>query len=516
MSRFTLYTYLDVKEFNKLYSQLNDEGSHIYSFLFEKTAELLEYKTDVTIDISALVENIQYNPGNRQYAIHNLRELDESTKVIVRSQLANQALEYFYILFNKVEPLYDNLNQDETDLNNTLIPFKRKVLYTYKNGLQLDYILEFANKNKIPFTNFSKLTGTENQNLRSLCNEQKRAIIDLTTTVKAIDTSPQIVYLVEQALESFPYYDAVVREDVIKEALDSFRLLFNSQKSVSELLEGIVLPLEDPEEAKQEERVKRLVDLNGTQLNAVCIALNSQLIGHNEFKLRFKESIENFRSLNRINEKKIFSIFLLGNSGLGKTEVARIIKNSLNHSTAFTKINFGNYSSKDALNSLIGSPKGYIGCEDGELGVKISKSKAGIILCDEFEKATFPVYNFFLELLEDGSFTDSMSREYNLDGYIIIFTSNINEKQFYEQIPQELQSRIDLVCQFKLLNKQDKIAYLDYQVEIFLEKLKADTDLLELSHQDIAYFGSIVDSTDNLRDIKRMIRERIMNKLKNG
>src|SRR5690606_14013833 len=104
------------------------------------------------------------------------------------------------------------------------------------------------------------------------------------------------------------------------------------------------------------------------------------------------------------------------------------------------------------------------------------------ILCDEFEKATLPVYNFFLELLEDGVFTDSQSVEYDLDGYIIIFTSNIkNEYQYYEIIPKELQSRFDLVCDFIVLTKEEKITYVEYQIETFLKTLEDKRDLPKFS-----------------------------------
>lgn len=71
---------------------------------------------------------------------------------------------------------------------------------------------------------------------------------------------------------------------------------------------------------------------------------------------------------------------------MGKSEFASMLKNQLKPNTSLVKINFGNYSSQDALNSLIGSPRGYIGSEEGELSSKIIKSRAGVILCDEFEK----------------------------------------------------------------------------------------------------------------------------------
>ena len=112
------------------------------------------------------------------------------------------------------------------------------------------------------------------------------------------------------------------------------------------------------------------------------------------------------------------------------------------------KINFGNYSSKDSINSLIGSPRGYIGSEDGELSLKLSKKHNGIILCDEFEKADSKIFSFFLELLEEGKFTDSQSREYDLNGYVIIFTSNLNSSEFSENIPDEFQTRLDLISEF--------------------------------------------------------------------
>ena len=104
-----------------------------------------------------------------------------------------------------------------------------------------------------------------------------------------------------------------------------------------------------------------------------------------------------------MNERKIFSIMLCGDSGIGKTEFAKITSEILFPNEPLIKINFGNYSTEGVLNSLIGSPLGYIGSEEGgELINKINTSGAKLILIDEFEKATPSVYNFFYELLEIG------------------------------------------------------------------------------------------------------------------
>lgn len=72
----------------------------------------------------------------------------------------------------------------------------------------------------------------------------------------------------------------------------------------------------------------------------------------------------------------------------------------------------------------------FITCKKN-LSDKVKKSKVGIVLCDEFEKTTRPVSSFFLELLEEGKFTDSMAREYDLDGYILVFTSNLQNEVEY-------------------------------------------------------------------------------------
>ena len=166
----------------------------------------------------------------------------------------------------------------------------------------------------------------------------------------------------------------------------------------------------------------------------------------------------------------------MGNPGLGKTEVGRIIKNELNPNAGIIKINFGNYSSKDSLNSLIGSLAGYIGCEGGELGKKIKENPVGVIICDEFEKADAEIKNFFLELLEDGKFTDSMSREYDLNGYIVVFTSNIrDENQFYNKMSLEFESRLSMICEFTSLSNAEKEKYITFQIENCIKKMTEKT-----------------------------------------
>lgn len=176
------------------------------------------------------------------------------------------------------------------------------------------------------------------------------------------------------------------------------------------------------------------------------------------------------------------------------------------------KINFQNYSSQDALNSLIGSPAGYVGCNHGELSEKIQKSKVGVLLCDEFEKTTRPVFSFFLELLEEGRFTDSMAREYDMDGYVIIFTSNLlSEAEYKKVIPPELQTRFDLVCEFEEPTTAEKTAFLDLLLEMAKTKYSEQFAKIEITEDDKKrLYAFDYSSLSALRDIKRVFNNRLM------
>ena len=177
------------------------------------------------------------------------------------------------------------------------------------------------------------------------------------------------------------------------------------------------------------------------------------------------------------------------------------------------KINFQNYSSQDALNSLIGSPAGYIGYGSGELREKVNKSKVGIVLLDEFEKTTKPVFSFFLELLEEGNFTDSMAREHDLDGYVLVFTSNIqNEAEYKKIIPPELQTRFDLVCEFQTHSYSEKKMFLELLLEQAQETFAEQFAKIKIGEEDKKeLFNFDYSELNALRDLKRHLTQNNQN-----
>ena len=204
-------------------------------------------------------------------------------------------------------------------------------------------------------------------------------------------------------------------------------------------------------------------NLNEAQIQLLKDNLIQKLYGHKEFKEELIKQIKNYSILYNLGEIKILSLLICGDSGTGKTELAKIIHDTFFSDSKIIKINLGNYKTQGAINSLIGSPKGYYGSErGGELSNKIKNSDSKVILIDEFEKADTDIFNFFYELLEDGKFTDLNENEYDLNGYLIIFTTNLREENYKEVIPAPLLSRFTMKALFEPVGYEikNKLGYL--------------------------------------------------------
>lgn len=260
------------------------------------------------------------------------------------------------------------------------------------------------------------------------------------------------------------------------------------------------------------DEINNIVDINNETFNTIMSNFSNQLFGNQIFKDRLKEELIKYRFFNRIGCQPIFSVLICGASGIGKTEVARILHRELSPNEPVIKINFGNYSTQDALNSLIGSPRGYIGSSKGELTDKLQHSKSKVILIDEFEKAGKPVYNFFLQMLEDGRFTDSLGREYDLNKYIIIFTSNMSKENVGQYIPPELRSRFSCKFSFGLLSKDEKEAYIEYKLKQYSEQIMKSYE--NICESDLENVVSIdVSKYQNIRDINNEIMRQLAQSL---
>jgi len=333
--------------------------------------------------------------------------------------------------------------------------------------------------------------------------------VDITSLITAMILPNNTTFIAEKIIAGFDFdYRLIIDEDYADLAKKLFR--HNIDR-----IERLELFSADEEQNGASEVGKRILlsDFDDIRVNELKEYIDENLFGHINFKNQFIEHVKKFIVFNKLNEHKILSIFLLGKSGVGKTEVGRLIHNFLAKDTKPVKINFGNYSSKDSLNTLIGSPKGYIGSDTGELSEKIKKSKTGVVIIDEFEKADEKIFNFFLELLEDGKFTDTQNIEYDLNGFIFIFTSNLSSQTFDKSIPAELRSRFNYICEFSALSLDNKKEYalkrynqiIDNYNEVFNRNLSKVNDPLAL--------GIEFEHYENIRILNEDIKKILLTKI---
>lgn len=326
-------------------------------------------------------------------------------------------------------------------------------------------------------------------------------IIDLSAYL-GNDIGTQALF--EQLIPLFPQgIEFIADIKFEKELRDKLRFLINTIHYIE--ISGYS---NDKQIGYHNNNVRRIVDLSPTDLNILLKNFNFKLYGHNKFKEELQNQIKTFRVFNKIGEHNILSIFLMGESGIGKTEVARTLHQCLGAKCKLAKINFGNYSSKDALNSLIGSPRGYIGSESGELFMKVKESDTGVILIDEFEKGDSIIYNYFLDVLENGKMTNSQGEDIDLNGYIIIFTSNLSPQDFDNFISPELRSRFDYIGIFNTLNNEDKEKFVKKRMNDIIYKYEKhfNTKLQSFSHSILCKKINVEEYT-NLRDLNHRIRE---------
>ena len=480
-----LFTYSNNEEIRYL-----NENEYLIVYTLDNTIDYSEYNY---IDITLAIEHIHNNPQNKMYFLYLEKYLDHNCIAVINKRQVELALNIFPTLFyetNELSELFPELN-NISNSNEEIT--KRRLYYYYKK--EKNNLYGYFNKHNIQFIDIDWLNIQEK--IKNM-NYNKEILIDITPLIKNKTKESIESFILKLPLNNLKY---ICEYDEYHHELD---LYFEKEVHISKKFNDFKT------EPNEELDKYKIIDLNTEQLINLEENTNTNLIGHEIFKRKLNESLKQFKILNELQIKKIFSIFLLGASGIGKTEVARIINNSLNSKTPLVKINFGNYSSNDSINSLIGSPRGYVGSEDGELSLKLSKKHAGIILCDEFEKADSKIFSFFLELLEEGKFTDSQSREYDLNGYIIIFTSNLNSAEFTKNIPNEFQTRLDLISEFGPLSYQEKEKFVKMELEMIQRTMNNNSkyNCIDLRNFKLEFDLSEIN---NLRDIKRKLHNQIIN-----
>jgi ATP-dependent Clp protease ATP-binding subunit ClpC len=177
--------------------------------------------------------------------------------------------------------------------------------------------------------------------------------------------------------------------------------------------------------------VYRIAQAETTRLINMPEELQGQVIGQDQAISKVVKAIQRNRAGLKDPSKPIGSFIFLGPTGVGKTELAKVLARYLFDSEdALVRIDMSEYMEKFAVSRLIGAPPGYVGYEEGgQLTEKVRRKPYSVILLDEIEKAHPDVFNLLLQVLDDGQLTDSLGRKVDFKNTIIIMTSNIGSRQ---------------------------------------------------------------------------------------
>ncbi|HWY12724.1 MAG TPA: ATP-dependent Clp protease ATP-binding subunit, partial [Bacteroidia bacterium] len=177
--------------------------------------------------------------------------------------------------------------------------------------------------------------------------------------------------------------------------------------------------------------VQRVNQNESDKLVKMWELLKGKVIGQDAALLKVVKAIQRNRAGLKDPNKPIGSFIFLGPTGVGKTQLAKVLARHLfDNDEALIRIDMSEYMEKFAVTRLIGAPPGYVGYEEGgQLTEKVRRRPYSVILLDEIEKAHPDVFNMMLQVLDDGMLTDSLGRKIDFKNTIIIMTSNIGARQ---------------------------------------------------------------------------------------
>ncbi len=288
--------------------------------------------------------------------------------------------------------------------------------------------------------------------------------------------------------------------------------------------------------------VNRVAEAESNRLAELPTLIQGKVIGQNRAVTKVVKAIQRNRIGLKDPGKPIGSFIFLGSTGVGKTQLAKVLARELfNSEESLIRIDMSEYMEKFAISRLIGAPPGYVGYEEGgQLTEKVRRKPYSVVLLDEIEKAHPDVFNMLLQILDDGHITDSLGRKIDFRNTIIIMTSNIGVKKLKDfgvgvgfgtqarkeqeeeharsiiegalkkSFAPEFLNRIDDVITFNSLKREDIHKIIDIELQKLLTRISDLGYHLILSSKAKDYIADKgFDKQYGARPLKRAIQKNI-------
>jgi len=285
--------------------------------------------------------------------------------------------------------------------------------------------------------------------------------------------------------------------------------------------------------------VNKIAKAELKELNNLNKIISNKVIGQKDAVSKVVKAIQRNRAGIKDPNKPIGSFIFLGQTGVGKTQLAKILSSELfSGSDSLIRIDMSEYMEKFAVSRLIGAPPGYVGYEEGgQLTEKVRRKPYSVILLDEVEKAHPDIFNMLLQVLDEGSLTDSLGRKVDFKNTVIIMTSNLGarqvkdfgngvgfgtesmisqesknikntiEKSLKKAFSPEFLNRVDEIVIFNSLEKDDLKKILNIELEKLKNRLKELGYEIKISPKAITFLcDKGFDKKYGARPLKRAIQ----------
>lgn len=275
------------------------------------------------------------------------------------------------------------------------------------------------------------------------------------------------------------------------------------------------------------------------QPDAIARSLTRHLVGQRPAIKTVVEALTRAQLGLRAEHQPLASFVFVGPTGVGKTETARLVAREVfGTSKALIKVDMSEFAERHSISQLIGSPKGYVGYDDaGTLVDRIRRQPFSVVLFDEIEKAHPDIFNLLLQVLEDGTLTDTHQRIARFEHSIIILTSNLgtellNDKGmgFISTVPSadatidrevtdffrpELLGRLTDIIQFKPFSKAEQIALIKRRLRITTDRLRKRSITLSIDPAIIEALRVYYDPSKGARSVDDAVTQHVENTIVN-
>ena len=516
-----------------------------YQKYFEKDKALARRFQSVLIDEPNVTDTISILRGLKErYEVHHkVRIKDEA--IIAAAELSNRYISDRFLpdkAIDLIDEAAAKLRLEIDSVPEELDEIERKIRQL---EIEREAIKRENDEEKLAqLTNEINQLGEQRNQMKARWQNEKSIVEAIQTEVKNIESYK---FEAEQAERAGDYGKvAELRYGRIKEA----------EKHVTELKEQLKQMQADNaminEEVDSEQvaevvsrwtgiPVTRMLQSERERLLHLEDELHKRIVGQDEAVALVANAVRRSRTGLADSHRPVGSFLFLGTTGVGKTELARALAETLfDDESMMVRIDMSEYQEPHSISRLIGAPPGYVGYdESGQLTEAVRRKPYSIVLFDEIEKAHPDVFNTLLQVLEDGRLTDNKGRTADFRNTIIIMTSNLGSEliqrhiddgevsskdmektkeeimnMLRQRIRPEFLNRIDEVVMFKPLDLKQVREIVKLQLNLLAKTLEKNDIIVTATDEAIDHLANEgYDPSMGARPIKRVIQRTLLNEL---